>query len=103
MKEMTSEEKQSHAEASSCGVCGDRFNARNHKVRHHCHVSGNYIAAACNNCNLKLKPRKTSGVGEDQGKDFFIPVFFHNLRGYDSHLIIKALPKNFVGKDEIRV
>ena len=103
MKKMTSEEEKRHAEASSCGVCGGSFNAKNLKVRHHCHITGNYLAAACNNCNLKLKPRKMSGIGEDQGRDFFIPVFFHNLRGYDSHLIIKALTKKIVDKDEIRV
>src|SRR2546425_6574201 len=27
------------------------------------------------------------------GKEFFIPIFFHNLRCYDSNLIIKALDK----------
>ena len=47
----------------------------------HDHITGNYRGIAHNTCNLKMTvSRKTK-----------IPVVFHNLRGYDSHLIISAL------------
>ena len=49
------------------------------KVRDHCHFTGRYRGAAHNKCNLKYKKPK------------FIPVVFHNLSGYDSHLFIKNL------------
>ena len=49
------------------------------KVRDHCHFTGKYRGAAHNSCNLKYK------------KPDFIPVVFHNLSGYDSHLFIKNL------------
>ena len=49
------------------------------KVRDHCHYTGKYRGALHNECNLKLKRTRT------------IPVFAHNLTGYDSHLFVKRL------------
>ena len=49
------------------------------KVADHDHVTGYYFGAAHDECNRKRR------VVYD------IPVFFHNFRGYDSHLIVTAL------------
>ena len=49
------------------------------KVRDHCHFSGKFRGAAHNKCNLQYRVPS------------FIPVFFHNLSGYDSHLFVKKL------------
>ena len=49
------------------------------KVRHHCQFTGEYRGAAHNSCKLKCK------------KPSILPVIFHNLQGYDSHLFIKQL------------
>ena len=51
------------------------------KVRHHCHFTGEYRGAAHNSCNLQRR------------KPLILPVIFHNLQGYDSHLFIKQLAK----------
>ncbi|XP_065642381.1 uncharacterized protein LOC136074013 [Hydra vulgaris] len=63
--------------AISCHICGKKLNED--KVRDHCHITGKYIGAAHQNCNLNYKVPK------------FFPVLFHNLSGYDSHLFIKKL------------
>ncbi|CAB3993171.1 Hypothetical predicted protein, partial [Paramuricea clavata] len=57
----------------------DVFEVR--KVRDHCHFTGKYRGAACNGCNFEI----TAPV--------FVPVYFHNLEGYDAHLIIRALAR----------
>ena len=49
------------------------------KVRDHCHFTGKYRSATHNQCNSRMK------------KTNFIPVIFHNLQNYDSHLFIKNL------------
>ncbi len=49
------------------------------KLRDHCHITGKYRGAACDKCNLRMRVPK------------FVPVLFHNLEGYDSHLFVKSL------------
>src|SRR6218665_646399 len=49
------------------------------RVRDYCHWSGKFKGAAHNECNLNYKIPK------------FIPVVFHNLSCYDSHLFVKKL------------
>ena len=58
MRPMTSDEHKLHEAATECVNCGGPFSDRNHKVRHHDHVSGEYVFPACQKCNLQLKPRK---------------------------------------------
>lgn len=75
---ITSEGTREHERATSCYLCGDEFTKEDHKVRDHDHHDGHYRGALHNSCNLKLQDGK------------FIPVFFHNLKGYDSHLFIRS-------------
>ena len=50
-------------------------------VRDHCHFTGEFRGAAHNHCNRQFR------------KTFKIPVFFHNLKGYDGHIIFENLAK----------
>ena len=78
-KEMifTEEDKEQFNKSKICWICDEPF--KGNKVRDHCHYTGRYRGPACNSCNLKYRKPKV------------IPVFFHNLSGYDSHLFIKKL------------
>ena len=73
----TREDEKQFNTSSDCWICGEELG--NDRVRDHCHYTGRYRGAAHNSCNLKYS--KPKGV----------PVFFHNLTGYDSHLFIKNL------------
>ena len=85
MKHLTPEEQLKHNDATVCISCNRKFTDKNRKkTRHHCHVTGKYIAPVCQICNLQLKYRKSS-------EHFFVPCFFHNNSAYDSHIIIKHL------------
>lgn len=53
------------------------------KTRDHCHFRDKYRGAAHNKCNQNYKVKA------------LFPVFFHNLKGYDSHLIIQKLSKKY--------
>ena len=50
--------------------------------RDHCHITGKFRGSAHQECNLKLRIKP---------EDIKIPVIFHNLRGYDSHLIMQQI------------
>ena len=94
----------------ACGECGGAFTKSNHKVRHHDHVTGQYLFAACNECNLTLKmPNRKRKVvtqcqvqnekpkfdGDKYTKNFFLPIVFHNLKSYDAHFVIKHFKKQY--------
>ena len=59
-----------------------------HKVRDHCHYTGNFRGAAHDICNLRYKTPKK------------IPVIFHNGSSYDYHFIINQLAKEFKSQFE---
>ena len=65
-------------------VCDKLIENTGNKVRDHCHILGKYRGAAHYICNISLKITKQ------------VPVIFHNLKGHDSHLILKELSKFIV-------
>ena len=74
---MTNEDEKNYDNSQICWICKEELNTD--KVRDHCHVTGKFRGAAHNKCNLKLRiPRK-------------LPTIFHNLQGYDRHIIFKEL------------
>ena len=78
---MTNEDETIYHNSHICWICTQELNMD--KVRDHCHVTGKFRGVAHNKCNLKLRiPRK-------------LPTIFHNLQGYDEHIIFKEL-HNFV-------
>jgi hypothetical protein len=81
---MTEEDEEDFQNATHCSICHREGFPNGHKVRDHCHLTGKYRGASCNGCNLNKKLIDR----------FHIPVIFHNLKNYDSHLIIKELVEN---------
>ena len=67
-----------------CHICQKKLGTG--FVRDHDHITGLFRSLAHASCNLKYRPRKNNFSSQ-----YFIPIFFHNLRGYDSHFIIKEL------------
>ena len=75
------EERGAYKSATRCYICQREFGESDKlaKVRDHCHLTGRYRGAAHSECNLAIRTPK------------FVPVVFHNLEGYDSHLFIRNL------------
>ena len=74
---MTIEDENNYQNSQDCWICNEKLDKD--KVRDHCHITGKYRGAAHSQCNLKLKiPKK-------------LPIIFHNLEGYDGHIIFKEL------------
>ena len=74
---MTKKDEENFKTAKNCYACKQKLG--NDRVRDHCHFTGKYRGAAHFECNLKMRVPK------------FVPVLFHNLEGYDSHLFVKSL------------
>jgi len=55
MLPFTAKQKAEFEAATICGNCEKPFTDDSHKVRHHCHISGEFLFPCCNNCNLQLK------------------------------------------------
>ncbi|XP_033761654.1 uncharacterized protein LOC117343421 [Pecten maximus] len=76
---MRGKDWQSFKRATKCHIC--KKDLGKERVRDHCHQTGRFRSAAHKDCNINYQYR---------GR---IPVVFHNLREYDSHLIMQAIGK----------
>ena len=85
---LTPEEEQTFRQAQDCHICDKPLGAD--RVRDHDHLTGDYRGAAHNECNLALKYTKVNNQIEHS---YVIPVVFHNLRGYDAHVLMESLGK----------
>jgi hypothetical protein len=77
--ELSEEEELTHQAAETCMLCNGGFGTEKPKwkVRDHDHRTGDYRGACHNSCNINFFQNR------------YLPVFVHNLRGYDAHLILK--------------
>ena len=77
------EEEHLFQKSNSCWICKKFIDNNNNeeRVRDHCHVTGKFRGAAHQNCNVNFELNKK------------VPKIFHNLRGYDTHLIFNELNK----------
>ena len=78
---MSEEEGHLFQQSNSCWICEKLIDNDDEKLRDYCHVTGKFRGAAhwSFNKNLQLNKR--------------VPIIFHNLRGYDSHLFLCDLNK----------
>ena len=79
-----SAKKERFEQTDICWICNKLFDVSDDKVRDHCHITGKYRVAAHWSCHVNVKMTKE------------VPMIFHNLKGYDSHLIFKELSKFIV-------
>ena len=95
METLTNEEIKSYEKQKICHICKEKFSYDEnekgkfelyHKVRDHCHYTGNFREAAHSICNLRYKVPKE------------IPVVIHNGSTYDYDFIIKQLAEEFEGQ-----
>ena len=82
------EDRINYNNATHCHICEEELGTN--KVRDHCHISGKFRGAAHSACNAGLHYRYIK-----------IPIFFHNLKGYESHFIISAINSEFEGRIEV--
>ena len=70
---------------TTCWLCEKNFKLEDMKenpiVKDHCHLTGRFRGLAHNNCNLNTRKAHTS----------FVPILFHNISGYDCHLIFEKV------------
>ena len=78
---MTKKDNQDFENSTKCSICDNDYIDNDVKVRDHYHITGKYRGSAQRVCNTNVKLNQR------------IPVIFHNLKNYDSHLIMKELGK----------
>ena len=78
---MTKEGNEDFENSNKCWICHNNYIDTDVKVREHCHITGKYRGSAHRDCNINVKLNHK------------IPVVFHSLKNYDSHLIMQELGK----------
>ena len=81
LQPITEEEERHFRECTACHLCGRAFEVSGPlgKARDHNHYNGAFRACLHNQCNVNRKRAR------------FIPIFAHNGKNFDFHLIIKKL------------
>ena len=79
MGPLTKKQWKKYKRSTKCHICYKPFTLGVPKVRDHCHYTGLYRGPSHSLCNLRYKIPS------------YIPVVFHNLSGYDTHLFIREL------------
>ena len=67
MLPLTPEQVTNYDEATRCGNCNEPFSTDRSKVHNHCHITGNFLFAACVRCNLQLRHNKRRFRSEHNG------------------------------------
>ena len=78
---MTKQGNEDFKNSNKCWICDNDYVDNDAKVRNYCHITGRYRDSAHRGCNINLKLNHK------------IPVVFHNLKNYNSHLIMQELGK----------
>lgn len=77
---MTHQDRIDFDAATDCHLCKKTMLPLD-KVQNHDHLTGKFLGAAHRACNLSYKVPQ------------HVPVFFHNLRGYDAHHLMQGFGK----------
>ena len=83
---LTDEDAENFNKETTCHICRKSM-TNDEKCRDHCHITGKYRGAAHKSWNLGFNY-----------KNYRIPVFFHNSKGYDTHLIMQEIALKFEDK-----
>ena len=70
-------------------ICKKKTIKDQDKVRDYCRITGKHRGAAHKEYNLKLKISR------------ILPIIFHNLQGYDGHIIFKGLHKFSIKNNDV--
>ena len=79
---VSQEELAEFQRATHCHICEEELVTE--KYLDHCHITGKYRGAAHNICNLHFNFSNIS----------YIPCVMHNLKNFDSHLVLSGLKSN---------
>ena len=74
---MTKENNEDFKNSTKCWICDNDYVVNDAKVKDHCHITGKYRGSSHRCCNINVKLNHK------------IPVVFHYLKNYDSHLIMQ--------------
>lgn len=85
MNELDAEQREQVMSAVNCHICHKPL--ENDRAMDHDHISGEFVGVAHKSCNLQRKEK------------IVITTFAHNFSGYDSHILMRALPQV---KDRVR-
>ena len=72
--EITKTDNEDFENSTKCWICDNDYIYNDVKLRDHCHTTIKYRGSAHRDCNINVKLNHK------------IPVVFHNLKNYNSHL-----------------